>query len=116
MTSPSATLTDTDTASVKDASLAAPGATKAAFELRNRLREQGWTPLETSTDFRTQAAASEQAGHQRTIAYFPAFRALLGGPSGWSHPGRPEVPSEAAFVEAYQVEVEHGTGRWRPVD
>lgn len=88
---------------------------KEAFELKKTLREQGWQPLESSRDFRNAAVGANMAGQERTIAYFPEFRALFRGPSGWSCAGRPQVPAEASFVEVYAVSVVGSSVAWAPV-
>jgi hypothetical protein len=88
---------------------------RETVELKDRMREDGWLPLESSTDWRTTRVGREHDGQTRTIAYVPEFRSVLGGARGWWKSGDALAPNEAAYIERYVVSCgPQGPGHWRP--
>ena len=92
----------------------APMSAKDAVALRERLRDAGWAPLETSTDWRSEKLGTNVAGAVRPVIYIREFKAVLGGAIAWYHTdGDVEIPDEAQFTEAYiATESKHGHSRW----
>lgn len=109
------TMTPTAAEAPADASALTRMTKREAFDLREQLREQGWSPVETATDFRKQRLGPDHTG-KRTVAYFPEFSSELGGSSAWTIPGVTEAPAEATAWEIYGVTANEFTGRWTVVD
>lgn len=86
--------------------------TREAFDLRTWLRDEGWAPVETATDFRRVRLDGGSVGRRRTVVYYPEFRSLLGGAMAWSKEGDVEAPRGAAFRETYETVAVGTNNRW----
>jgi hypothetical protein len=117
MTSTAAPLTSVPVSPAGPTSLS-PGAvrmpltTTQAVALKDRMRADGWQPLEDVQKFLNKPLGAKLIGNTLTIVHVPEFKSLLKGARSWYQHGIVDPPAEAVFPETYVVAGDDTTARY----